>query len=147
MKTDKRDRGTAHAIFDHSGSLEKLKQAIVKINNNPDSSQKARYELHHQASSGLELDVGLQDVLRTPDDYRVMNKDLRREYPPENRPLSDHKYILVARSEDGHERTAEELAYTMNQLHLLDDDPRIFRGGIVHKAEKEDRYNLIYAGN
>jgi hypothetical protein len=142
MKTEKRDRGTAHAIFDHSSSLEDLRDAIDRINNNPNVSQKARYELHHQDSSGLELDVGLQEVLRAPDDYRVMNNSLRKEYPEDRRTLSDHKYVIVAKSDEGHERTAEELSYTMNQLHQLNDDPRIFRGAIVHKSEKGDKYQV-----
>ncbi len=142
MKTDKRGRGTAHAIFDHSHSLEELREAIDRINNNPNVPQKTRYELHHQDSSGLELDVGLQEVLRAPDDYRVMSNDLRKEYPEDRRTLSDHKYVLVAKSEEGHESTAEELSYTMNQLHLLNNDPRIFRGAIVHKAEKGDKYHV-----
>lgn len=142
MKTNKRDRGTAHAIFDHSHSIEELREAIDRINNNPNVSQKARYELHHQDSSGLELDVGLQDVLRAPEDYRIMNNSLRAEYPEEKRTLSDHKYVLVAKSEEGHKSTAEELSYIMNQLHLLNDDPRIFRGAIVHKSEKGDKYHV-----
>jgi len=141
MKTSKGGKGTAHAIFDHSSSLDDLREAIDRINNNPNVSQKARYELHHQDSSGLELDVGLQEVLKTPDDYRVMKNSLRAEYPEDRRTLSDHKYIIVAKSEEGHESTAEELSYTMNQLHLLNDDPRIFRGAIVHKDEKRDKYN------
>ena len=142
MKTNKRDRGTAHAIFDHSHSIEELRDAIDRINNNPNVSQKARYELHHQDSSRLELEAGLQNVLGTQDDYRIMNNALRDEYPAENRSLSDHKYVLVAKSDDGHEKTAEELTYVMNQLHLLDNGQRIFSGAIVHKDDEKDHYHV-----
>ena len=139
---DKQSRGTAHAVFDHSGSLEELREIVDGFNSNSDIHRKARYELHHQGSSGLELDVGLQDVLKTSDDYRVMSNDLRKEYPPENRQLSDHEYVLVAKSNEGHESTAEELSYTMNQIHLLNNDTKVFRGAIVHKDEKQDHYHV-----
>ena len=143
MKAGKSNVGIAHAIFDHGSSLEELSRVIKRINKNPNVSKNTNYELHHQDSSRLELEAGLQNVLGTQDDYRIMNNALRDEYPAENRSLSDHKYVLVAKSDDGHERTAEELTYVMNQLHLLDNGQRIFSGAIVHKDDEKDHYHVI----
>ncbi len=142
MKTGKNNVGIAHAIFDHSSSLVDLRRVIDRINNDPYVSQKANYELHHQDSSGLEMEAGMQNVLSTQDDYRIMNNNLRRQYPESKRALSDHKYILVAKSADGHETTADELNYVMNLLHLSNKDQRIFRGAITHKDEKRDHYHV-----
>ena len=36
----KKDVGTAHAIFDHSHSLEELREVVGRINNNPNVPQK-----------------------------------------------------------------------------------------------------------
>jgi hypothetical protein len=142
--------GIAHVVFDHSTSKEDLEKAMEEItyNNSPEG---IRYSLHNLDSPDLELHPDLWEELKKPGDYRIMNNDLREQYPHKedpnkHKPLSEHKYVIRAESEGENHEVAQELGNLMNKMHLHPSnkgDPRVFRGAIIHLDEKDkEKYHL-----
>lgn len=145
----KNKEGTAYAFFDCDAAKAEIQGAMPEIRAKARTHEGLKLLLN-EGNQGLDdllvklhslelINDNFLEMLRYPDDYRVMSSERRRagDITVEARPLGSLRYAMVANYRGAsNEKTANELANVMNGVYgNLNRDKDWFRGAVVYQAD------------